>query len=137
MKKADHVMKRSGRANFKKFLKNRNKITYYECGRSGHVTSECYNLKREGFSSKKPKEQKESKEQRERHRGYKAQWDGVENDPKSSKESEKANLCLMEFEDSSHEIIYQPSNSSNCDDDDDCDKLNVIEALNDKSNLFF
>ena len=62
MKKADLVMKRSGRTNFKKFLKNRNKVTCYECGRSGHVRSECYKLKREGSSSKKPKEQKEPKE---------------------------------------------------------------------------
>ena len=42
----------------------------------------------------------------------------------------------MAFEDSSHEVIYQSSNSSDYD-DDDCDKLNVIEALNDKCNLFF
>ena len=42
----------------------------------------------------------------------------------------------MAFKDSSHEVIYQSSNSSDCD-DDDCDKLKVIDALNDKCNLFF
>ena len=41
----------------------------------------------------------------------------------------------MAFEDSSHEVIYQSSNLSDCD-DDDCEKLKLIETLKDKCALF-
>ena len=43
----------------------------------------------------------------------------------------------MAFEDSSHEVIYQSSHNSELDDDYECDKLDVIRALNDNCNLFF
>ena len=62
----------------------------------------------------------------------------METDSDSSKQSERANLYFMAFEDSSHEVIYQSSHySDNDNDDDECEKLKMIEALNDKCNLFF
>ena len=45
MKKMKHLMKKGGRGNFKRYLKEKNKLVCFECGRSGHVKSECFKLK--------------------------------------------------------------------------------------------
>ena len=62
MKKMEHLMKKGGKSNFKRFLKEKNKLIYLGYGRSGHVKCECFKLKME---------------QSDRHKGFKANWDGV------------------------------------------------------------
>ena len=84
-------MKKGGKGNFKRYLKEKNKLICFECGRSGHVKSECFKLKNEQW---------------DRHKGYRAQWDGVETDFDPSKQSKRANFCFMAFEDSLHEVMY-------------------------------
>ena len=139
MKKANHLVKREGKVNFKRFLKNKSKLTCYEYSKSRHVKSECYKLKKEGSSSRRPKELKENKE---KHKGFNTQWDGVKTDSDASKNNDENALCFMAFEDYSHEIMYQSSHYSDIDvdddndDDDECEKLKMIEALKDKCALF-
>ena len=55
MKKMEHLVKKGGKRNFKRYLKEKNKLIYFECGRSGHVKSKCFKLKNE---------------QNDRHKGY-------------------------------------------------------------------
>ena len=70
MNQVDHLVKKGGKGNFKRYLKEKTKLVYFECGRSGHMKSECFKLKNEQW---------------DRHKGYRAQWDGVETNSDSSK----------------------------------------------------
>ena len=134
MKKMDHLVKKGGKANFQRYLKKKNKLKCYECGKSGHMRNDCYKLKKEGASSSK--RPKEGNEKNEKHKGFNAQWDGIGTDSDASKNSDENALCFMAFEDSSHKVIYQSSLCSDIDDDDECEKLKMIEVLKDKCDLF-
>ena len=76
-------------------------------------------------------------EQSDEHKGFKAKWDGVSSDSDTSNQSEKANLCFMAIEDSSHEVTSQSTSCSDYYDDDDWEKLKMIEALSDKQYVFY
>lgn len=95
--------------NFNKAESSEKQITCYECGKQGHIKSECFQLQNKNkFTKAKGKDQKFSKPMK---KAYIA-WD--ENDVSSeSSEEEEANLCLMANSDSNSDTESEVSTTSN------------------------
>lgn len=95
LKKKGIQPKKPSNSRTKSFSKNETNdskvITCYECGKSGHVKSECFQLQnRNKFVKAKGKDQPSSKTKR----AYIA-WNDNDEESSENSEEEEANLCLM------------------------------------------
>ncbi|KAL2319156.1 hypothetical protein Fmac_033032 [Flemingia macrophylla] len=86
----------SSRKIFKKTENTPVKFTCYECGRIGHIKSECPNKRSNNTDQKKSENDERKKEKFKMKRAYIA-WDDndVSTTSESEEEEEQANLCLM------------------------------------------
>ncbi|XP_004500178.1 uncharacterized protein [Cicer arietinum] len=95
-------------------------ITCYECGKTGHIRSECYKLQNKSKAVKtKGKDPQPSK------RAYVA-WNDNDEDSSDDSEDEEANLCLMANTDS--ESDSEVSTTSNPSYDELHDAFNELHA---------
>nr|XP_027186330.1 uncharacterized protein LOC113784373 [Cicer arietinum] len=98
-----------------------NVITCYECGKTGHIRSECYKLQNKA----KPVKTKGKDQQPSTKRAYIA-WNDNDEDSSGDSEDEEANLCLMANTDS--ESDSEESTTSNPSYDELHDAFNELHA---------
>ncbi|KAL2347698.1 hypothetical protein Fmac_001698 [Flemingia macrophylla] len=102
------------RKNFKKNENSSTKFTCYECGKFGHIKSECPNLKKCFNSDQKRPDQEDKKKDRfKKKRAYIA-WDDNDCSTSSESEEEQTNPCLMIRQNSDDEVSNN-LDSSTCD----------------------